>query len=347
MSEFSCPSPANDASNAVTLAHGEGGRLSRQLVRRRVLATLTSRHLAPLGDAAILPPLHGEPVMTTDGFVVSPLFFPGGDIGRLAVFGSTNDLAVSGARPRWLSLAMILEEGVAFETLDRVLASVGKAAAEVGVEVVTGDTKVVPRGAADRLFVTTTGLGERLAPSPIGPERLSIGDVLLVTGPIGRHGMAVLAARESLGIEPSPVSDCASLWPAVQAMWEQGVVPRAMRDATRGGVAAVLHEWAEACGHTLCLDESAIPITPDVRGLSELLGIDPLHVANEGTMLVAVASDQVDHALRVLRSIDVSRNAAVVGRVEPRVVTPVTVRRALGRPQPLDEPLGAPLPRIC
>jgi hydrogenase expression/formation protein HypE len=347
MSEFACPSPRPDASAAVTLAHGEGGRLTRQLVKRRVLSKLTSRHLSPLGDAAILPPLNGDPVLTTDGFVVSPLFFPGGDIGRLAVFGSANDLAVSGARPRWISLALIIEEGLAWDTLDRVLESVRQAADEVGVEVVTGDTKVVPRGAADQLFVTTTGLGEKLTPPLVGPSHLSVGDVLLVTGPIGRHGMAVLAAREPLGIEPSPRSDCASLWPAVESLWARRVTPRALRDATRGGVAAVLHEWAEACGHALIVDESAIPITPEVRGLSELLGIDPLHVANEGTMVVAVAEDQVELALQALRAVDVSQHTVVIGRVERRVVSPVMVRRALGRPQPLDEPLGAPLPRIC
>ncbi|MFO0868953.1 MAG: hydrogenase expression/formation protein HypE [Pirellulales bacterium] len=347
MSEFTCPVPGGSGQGRITLAHGEGGRLTRQLIQRRIRSRFANQFLEPLGDAAVLPPLLGSPVFTTDSYVVSPLFFPGGDIGRLAIFGTVNDLAVSGARPCWISLALILEEGLAEDELDRVLASVRHAADEAGVAVVTGDTKVVPRGAADRLFVTTAGLGERLTPALEGPAQLAVGDCLLVTGPVGRHGMAILAARERLGIEPSPVSDCSSLWPAVAALWQAGVPVRALRDATRGGLAAVLQEWAEASGHTLLLDGDAVPLTPEVRGLSELLGIDPVHVACEGTMVVAVAAEHLDEALRVLRTVPVASETCRVGQVVPRGAAPVTIRRPPGRPQPLDEPLGAPLPRIC
>jgi len=347
MMNFSCPTSGGKDEGRVTLAHGEGGRLTRQLIRRQLIPQFDNSFLAPLGDAAVLPTLDGPPVLTTDGFVVSPLFFPGGDIGCLSVYGTTNDLAVAGARPRWLSLGLILEEGFPEALLERVLASVRRAADEVGVKVVTGDTKVVPRGAADQLFITTTGLGERLTPAPDGPHKLAVGDILLVTGSIGRHGMAVLAAREQLGLDPMPASDCGALWPAVESLWLAGVTPRAMRDATRGGVAAVLQEWAESCGHTLTLDGPSIPVAAEVRGMSELLGIDPLHVANEGTMVVGVAPDRADATLAALRQVSISRDAVVVGKVERRGLSPVMIRRSLGRPQPLDEPLGAPLPRIC
>lgn len=342
----SCPMP-DAGGDRLTLAHGEGGRLSRRLVRRRILARFSNPHLEPLGDAAVLPRFQGAPVFTTDGFVVSPLFFPGGDIGCLSVYGTTNDLAVAGARPRWLSLGLILEEGLADEVLEAVLDSVARAAREVGVEVVTGDTKVVPRGAVDRLFITTSGLGEQLDWPLGGPQTLSAGDALIISGPVGRHGFAVLAARENLGIDPPPTSDCGSLWPAVAALAAAGVLVRALRDATRGGVAAVFQEWAEASGLTLAIEGAAVPVSPEVRGLSELLGIDPLHVANEGTLVAAVPAASIEATLAVLRAVPITASAVVVGRVESRGFSPVTVRGALGRARPLDEPLGAPLPRIC
>lgn len=341
-----CPVP-DFGGGRVMLAHGEGGRLSRQLVRRQILNRFANRHLEPLGDAAVLPPLDGPPVFTTDGFVVSPLFFPGGDIGCLSVYGTTNDLAVAGARPRWLSLGLILEEGLPDELLERVLSSVSRAAMEVGVQVVTGDTKVVPRGAVDRLFITTSGLGEQLGWPLAGPTKLAVGDALIVTGPVGRHGFAVLSARGGLGIDPLPTSDCGSLWPAVEALAFSHADVRALRDATRGGVAAVLQEWAETSGLTMAIDETALPVTAEIRGLSELLGIDPIHVANEGTMVAAVPAMAVESVLAILRSVRITEKAVAVGRVEPRGFSPVTVRGALGRPRPLDEPLGAPLPRIC
>ncbi|HND56401.1 MAG TPA: hydrogenase expression/formation protein HypE, partial [Pirellulaceae bacterium] len=240
------------------LAHGEGGRLMRQWIERQVLPRFAGAGpLSQLGDAAVLPPLNGRPVLTTDSYVVSPLFFPGGDIGRLAVFGTANDLAVSGARPHWLSLSLILEEGLPLELLGRVLDSVRAAAEEAEVEIVTGDTKVVPRGAADRLFVNTSGLGELQVGAPSGPATLEPGDKLIVSGPIARHGVAVLAAREQLLIEPMPTSDCGLLWPAVRELLAAHVPVRALRDATRGGVAAVLHEWSRASGNTLAVDERA------------------------------------------------------------------------------------------
>ncbi|HVC93977.1 MAG TPA: hydrogenase expression/formation protein HypE [Pirellulales bacterium] len=342
-----CPVPTASDDERITLAHGEGGRLARRLIEQRIVPKLFNATLARLGDAALLPRSEYPLAFTADSFVVSPLFFPGGNIGTLAVFGTANDLAVAGARPRWLSLSFILEEGLPFDVFDQVLTSIAKAAARIDVQIVTGDTKVVPRGAADRMFIQTTGIGELVDPPPLGPSALVPGDELLVSGPIGRHGIAVLSAREGLAVEPAPVSDCGPLLAAVDSLRTAGVNVRAMRDATRGGVAAVLHEWAQASRTMLAIDERQVPVTPDVRGICELLGLDPLHVANEGTMVVAIEPGEADKALAALRQHTSFTQAARIGTVEPAGLAPVVVRRALGRAQPLDEPLGAPLPRIC
>ena len=344
---LSCPTVNLQPSDQIMLAHGEGGRLMRRLIRTRLITALGNEYLDALGDAAVLPAGEGGLVVTTDSFVVSPLFFPGGDIGSLAIYGTVNDLAVAGATPKWISLALIIEEGLPLDDLDRVISSIATAARRAGVQVVTGDTKVVPRGAADRLFITTTGVGELRAPALPGPAGLEIDDALLVSGPIGRHGMAVMAIREGLSFDPAPTSDSAPLVEAVHALRESHVPVRAMRDATRGGLAAVLHEWAETSRRTLAIDEWRIPVTPEVRGACELLGLDPVHVACEGTMVMAVPSDAVAEALAALRSVPVSAAAAEIGRVRQQSSFPVVVARATRQDIPLDEPLGAPLPRIC
>jgi len=344
---FACPIEPSAGGDTISLAHGEGGRLMRRLIRERILSRLGNEWLSRMSDAAVLPSISGRPVFTTDSYVVSPLFFPGGDVGTLAVFGTVNDLVVSGARPLWISLSLILEEGLSLETLDRVLESVEAAAKQAGVRIVTGDTKVVPRGAADGLFITTSGIGELLEPAPGGPRSLAVGDELVISGPIGSHGVAILACRENLGFEPPPRSDCAPLGEAVDALRNAGVPFRALRDATRGGVAAVLHEWAAECNLTLTINERAIPVLPEVRGACELLGLDPLHVANEGTMVIAVPRGSGERAVSVLRQTSTCTGAAAIGSVGPRRVVPVTVLRSLGNEQPLDEPSGSPLPRIC
>jgi hydrogenase expression/formation protein HypE len=344
---LSCPTTNVHASDRITLAHGEGGRLMRRLIRSRLIAALGNEYLDALGDAAVLPAAGGQLVVTTDSFVVSPLFFPGGDIGSLSIYGTVNDLAVAGANPKWVSLALIIEEGLPLNEFDLVISSIAVAARRSDVKVVTGDTKVVPRGAADRLFINTTGVGVLLGPALPGPNGLELDDVLLISGPIGRHGMAVMAAREELAFDPPPTSDSAPLAEAVRALREAHVSVRAMRDATRGGVAAVLHEWAEVSGRTLAIDESRIPVTPEVRGACELLGLDPVHVACEGTMVIAVPSDAVAAALAALRRVPVSAAAAEIGRVRRRSSFPVVVARTIDQEIPLDEPLGAPLPRIC
>jgi hydrogenase expression/formation protein HypE len=344
---LACPTPDVGKTDQITLAHGEGGRLMRRLIRGRLIEEFGNEYLEPMSDAAVLPVCDGPLVVTTDSFVVSPLFFPGGDIGSLAVYGTVNDLAVAGARPRWISLALIIEEGLPFGILDRIVSSVAAAARRSGVQIVTGDTKVVPRGAADRLFINTTGVGELIAPAPPGPAALRANDALLVSGPIGRHGMAVMASRENFDFDPPPTSDSAPLFDAVEALRAAHVPIRAMRDATRGGLAAVLHEWAETSNRTLSIEEPKVPVTPEVRGACELLGLDPIHVACEGTMAIAVPSEAVTVALDALRSVPLFAAAAAIGGVRERGLFPVVVTRAFGQEIPLDEPLGAPLPRIC
>lgn len=321
----------------------------RRLIEDRILPRFSRDESTPHcpGDAALLPSVDGRLAFTTDSFVVSPLFFPGGDIGRLAVYGTVNDLVVAGAEPLWISLSLIIEEGLPVAVLEQVLDSAAAAAIEAGVRIVAGDTKVVPRGAADGLFLNTSGVGRVLEPAPPGPESLQPGDEVIVTGPIGRHGIAILAAREQLGLTPPPETDCACLGEPAQCLRDSNVPLRAMRDATRGGVTAVLHEWAAACRHTLTINESAVPLTPDVRGAAELLGLDPLHIANEGTMLIAVPAGAGADAITALQRSSISKDAAVIGRVRDRQIAPVTVVRMLGREQPLDEPSGTLLPRIC
>ena len=335
-----------DSGERITLADGEGGRLTRRLIQDRIVPAVGGRVLAGLGDAAEVPGGEGALAITTDSYVVTPLFFPGGDIGSLAVNGTVNDLAVCGAAPLYLTLSLILEEGLPLSVLDRVLRSVAKAAREAGVEVVAGDTKVVPRGAADGMFINTAGVG-RVESALAGPAALRESDELLVSGPLGRHGIAILCAREELALTPAPSSDSAPLIEPARALRsELGPRLKAMRDATRGGVAAVLHEWAAACGLTLSIDAGAAPVSKDVRGACELLGLDPLHVANEGVMVVAVEAGSGAKALETLHSAG-SCEPARIGQVTVRQPAPVTIKPLLGPDQALDDPPGAPLPRIC
>jgi hydrogenase expression/formation protein HypE len=346
MIELGCPLP-QPPGDRVLLAHGEGARLTRRLIREVVLEALDNEFLRPMGDAAVLPAIDGPVVLTTDSYVVSPLFFPGGDIGTLAVHGTINDLAVAGAEPLYLSLGLIVEEGLPIETLRRVVGSIAAAARACQVPVVTGDTKVVPRGAADGLFVNTTGLG-RLRPGPaLGPHRIRPGDRVLVSGTIGDHGIAILAAREDLGLEADVRSDTAALDGLVGSLLACGAEVHFLRDPTRGGLSAVLHELAEAAGVSVVLDEPALPLSGPVRGACEILGLDPLYVANEGKLLAIVAPGSAGRALACLRADPLGAAAALIGEVTAAAPPQVLVRGPLGAVRILDEPGGAPLPRIC
>jgi hydrogenase expression/formation protein HypE len=331
----------------VLLAHGEGARLTRRLIREVLLDAFDNEFLRPLADAAVLPSIDGPVVMTTDSYVVSPLVFPGGDIGKLAVHGTINDLAVCGAEPLYLSLALIVEEGLALEILRTVVGSIRDAARACRTPVVTGDFKVVPRGAADGLFVNSTGIGRLRSDVALAADRIQTGDRVLVSGTIGDHGMAILAAREGFGFESPLHSDTAPLHELVHSLLANGIDVRFLRDPTRGGVAAVLHEVVEGRGVSVIIDESSLPVAGPVRGACELLGLDPLHVANEGKLVAIVALEDAKRALACLRQSPLGRNATTIGEVVPGSEAQVLVRGLMGAVRVLDEPSGAPLPRIC
>jgi len=333
--------------DCVLLAHGEGARLTRKLIHDVLAPAFDNELLRPLADAAILPAIEGRFALTTDSYVVSPLFFPGGDIGKLAVHGTVNDLAVSGAEPLYLTLSLILEEGLPIGTLRRVVQSIRAAAEACGTPVVTGDTKVVPRGAVDGLFINTTGVGRLRKHAELGAGRVKPGDRVLVSGTLGDHGIAILAARAELAFEGELQSDTAPLHELVQSLFAANLRPRFLRDPTRGGVAAVLHELADAAGVSIVVEEQAVPVSPAVRGACELLGLDPLFVANEGKLVAVVAPEEADAALACLRRHSLGRSAEVIGAVTVDAPATVLVRGPLGHLRILDEPSGAPLPRIC
>jgi hydrogenase expression/formation protein HypE len=322
-------------------------RLTRQLIRHTILPALDNPYLRPLADAAVLPWKDEFLVVSTDSFVVSPLFFPGGDIGSLAVHGTVNDLVAVGARPLWLTVGLIIEEGLPVDTLQRVLASLANAARASGLAVVAGDTKVVPRGAADKLFVNVTGLGRRRPNAQLGTQWVRPGDRLIVSGTVGDHGMAILSAREALEFQPPLTSDSAALDGLLDRLWEEDVELHFLRDPTRGGVAAVLHELCEAGDCGCFIEESAVPVAGPVRSACELLGLDPLLVANEGKMVLVVSAQDAARTVALLREHPLGRRAAEIGAIVGDRPPEVLVRGPFGMLRALDDPRGAPLPRIC
>ncbi len=344
-----CPLP-NTSHERVLMAHGGGGRLMRRLISDLLAPALAQPELDVCHDAALLslPGLGGPRLaFTTDSYVVQPLFFPGGDIGSLAVNGTVNDLAMRGARPLYLSCALILEEGLPLDDLRRVASSLGASARAAGVALVTGDTKVVEKGKGDGLFVNTAGIGLLEHDVLLGPAQVRAGDRLLVSGDIGRHGIAILSARESLGFESSLESDCAPLWTPVQALLAAGVRLRCLRDLTRGGLGAALNEIALDGQVALRVDEAAVPVRADVSSACELLGLDAFYVANEGRFLAVVAPDDEQPALAVLRRHAVSAGTAAIGTVHAAPRGLVSVHTRLGSARVLDLPSGEQLPRIC
>jgi hydrogenase expression/formation protein HypE len=343
---LSCPVPLQ-RHTTVQLAHGGGGRLMRQLLEDIFLGAFRSPALAERHDGAVVP-LGGERLaFTTDSYVVTPRFFPGGDIGKLAVFGTVNDLAMAGARPLYLSAGFILEEGLSLDELRRVVASMSEAARECGVEIVTGDTKVVDKGKADGLFINTSGVGRVSEGVSVHPRRVRPGDAVLVSGDVGRHGIAVLSVREGLAFETPVVSDCASLAPLVAALFEAGVEVHCLRDTTRGGLATALNEIALDAGVGLVVDEPAVPVDECVAGACELLGLDPLYVACEGRMVAFVPEPQAELALEVLCRHPLGAGAARIGRVTEGPAGMVSLRTRLGGQRLLDLLSGEQLPRIC
>ena len=331
----------------IQLAHGGGGRLSRDLIRREIVSRFGNGPLQELPDGATLPTPRGASfVFTTDSFVVRPLEFPGGNIGDLAVHGTVNDLAVCGSVPKWLSLALILEEGLPLVVLRRVLDSVKRAADACGVAVVTGDTKVVARGQCDGIYINTAGIGERIEAFELGVQRVVEGDRVLVSGPVADHGMAVMAAREAIGISNGPVSDTGPVHRLVQAAepWADSV--RFMRDPTRGGLASVLNEIVEERPLGILLQETAIPLSAGARAVADMLGLDPLHVASEGRMIMVCASTAADAILKQWHALPEGVGAADIGSVV-RQPGRVLLETVTGGRRLVDVPRGELLPRIC
>jgi hydrogenase expression/formation protein HypE len=345
-SKFTCPAPLG-VGERILLGHGSGGKLSAALVRNLFLPLFRNPTLERLEDQAVLPVGGARLAFTTDSFVVQPLIFRGGDIGSLAVHGTVNDLAMGGAMPLALSAAFIIEEGLPLETLARIAQSMARAASEAGVGIVTADTKVVEKGKGDGLFINTTGIGLVREGVELSASAARPGDVVLVSGYLGDHGIAIMAQREGLEFDTPVASDSAALHTLVAAMLDASTAIRTLRDPTRGGLSSTLNEIAELSHAGIALIEETIPIREEVRGACELLGLDPLYVANEGKLVAIVAPEAVDAVLAVMRAHPLGRDAARIGTVTQTNAGLVTIRTALGTTRVVDMLSGDQLPRIC
>jgi len=331
------------------LAHGGGGRLTHQLIEKIFMPAFGNPMLEQRHDGAVLTLNGSRLAFTTDSFVVRPLIFPGGTIGDLAIYGTVNDLAMCGARPLYLSAGFILEEGLAMDTLRTVVVSMQEAAKKAGVQLVTGDTKVVDKGKGDGIFVNTSGIGliEANVKGTIGPASVQVGDTVLVSGDLGRHGVAILSVREGLEFESPILSDTASVWPAVEALLNSGIEIHCLRDLTRGGLATTLNEIASDRNICVRLEESLIPVQETVQSACEILGLDPLYVANEGRFAVFVPAAQADAALEAMKKVEVSQGSVRIGKVEESPGRTVVLQSRIGGNRVVDMLSGEQLPRIC
>ena len=332
----------------VTMAHGAGGKATQGMIEGLFVPTFASPGLEPMGDAGLFNVEGVELALTTDSFVVKPIRFPGGSIGELAVNGTVNDLAVAGAWPLALGLSLVLEEGLPADELRREVGAIAATAEAAGVKIVAGDTKVVERGHADAMYVCTTGVGRRDPRARLSPQELRPGDRVLLSGTIGEHGTAIMLARGEFELDAPIESDTRSLWPVADALLDAaGPALHCMRDATRGGVASVLNELARASGVAMLVHEAAVPVDPAVAGASELLGIDPMYVANEGKLVAFVAPEAADRALTALRSVPGCEAAADIGEVRAEPPGMVLLATSFGGKRVMDQLVGDPLPRIC
>jgi hydrogenase expression/formation protein HypE len=346
-SGWSCPLPLADYPSIV-MGHGGGGKLGNELVEHLFLPAFRNPELENLGDAAVLDLGGGKLAMSTDSFVVQPLFFPGGSIGELAVNGTVNDLAVSGAEPRFLSASFILEEGFPLAQLAAIVEAMAQAAATAGVKIVTGDTKVVERGHGDGCYINTAGVGLLRPGITVGPHRAQPGDAILVSGTIGDHGMAIMSVREGLEFESQIRSDCAALNGMIaDVLAAAGAAVHAMRDPTRGGLASTLNEIAQSSGVGVEIDEPSLPVRPQVQSACELLGLDPVYVANEGKAVFFVAPEAAEQVLAVLRAHPLGCDAARIGRVTAEHKRMLVARTAMGANRVIPTQIGEQLPRIC
>ncbi len=346
-----CPIPLADYPT-VLMAHGGGGKLMHQLIGKMFQPAIANPLLESSHDGAVVEFGAQRLAFTTDSYVVRPLFFPGGDIAHLAVNGTVNDLAMCGARPLYLSVGLILEEGLLMETLWKVMQSLGRAAEAAGITVVTGDTKVVDRGKGDQIFINTAGIGLVPAGVSVHPSQVRAGDTVLLNGDLARHGIAIMAVREGLEFEGTVESDCAPLARPVAALLDAGIKVHCMRDLTRGGLASALVEIAEAARFEIEIDESAVPVREEVRGACEILGFDPLYVANEGRFVAFVDGEDAGRALAILRQDPLCRDACAIGRVRALdnsafATGLVTLKTRIGSTRIVDMLSGEQLPRIC
>jgi hydrogenase expression/formation protein HypE len=342
----SCPIPISDY-REIVLAHGSGGKLSQQLIQKIVVPQFRNELLEPLHDGAVFSVNGARLAFSTDSFVVSPIFFPGGDIGKLAVYGTVNDLSMCGARPLYLSAGFILEEGTSMEEFWRIVSSMREAAAEAGVALVTGDTKVVDRGKADKIFINTSGIGVVPDGVDIAPGRAQVGDKVILSGEIAVHGMAIMSVREGLEFETQIASDTAPLNRLVESILAAAPDVHVLRDPTRGGVTSALTEIAQTAKVGIRLDEAQIPISEEVKGACEILGLDPLYVANEGKLLAVVPAEFANAALTTMRNHPLGCKAAIIGEVVADHPEFVTMKTRVGGTRVVDMLSGEQLPRIC
>lgn len=327
------------------LSHGGGGEEMDALIRDLFYQHFSNDILLRSEDAAVLE-VNGKIAFTTDSYTVTPLFFNGGDIGKIAVAGTLNDLAMMGAKPLYLSCAFIIEEGFPYETLERIVISMKDELCKSGAKIVCGDTKVVPKGSVDQLFINTSGIGEIVLPE-LSAHNLQEDDIIIVSRDIGTHGATILASREGIGIENSLSSDCATLWPVVEALIDENIRIHAMRDATRGGLSAVLNEWAVASDICIEIEEHTVPICDEVRGICELLGMEPYEFANEGTFILSIHPSDAQRTIQVLHRFPMSANTAIIGSVTTYKTGRVILKSAWGSSRYLERPKGELLPRIC
>lgn len=330
----------------ITLAQGAGGRQTSELIDG-IFRRHLENSLLTADDAAVLPVEAGKIAVSTDGFIVSPAFFPGGNVGKLSVCGTVNDVSCMGARPLWLTCSFVIEEGYPVDKLDQIVEAMAATAGEAGVRVVAGDTKVAGKGQVDGVFITTTGIGRMLDGVSTSGALARPGDKIIVTGDVGRHGCAILLARDDYGIEAEVSSDCAPLWDAVEALLARVPDAHVIRDATRGGVGTVLYEIAHESGVGLRLDAQAVPVAPEVQGVCGLLGLEPLYLACEGRLVVIVPAEEADQALEALRSTPHAQGSCVIGEVCEEAPGRVTMTSELGARTVLPEPGNELLPRIC
>ena len=329
----------------ILLSHGGGGEETQKLIKDLFFKYFSNPILEKMEDSAVLN-LNSKLAFTTDSFTVSPIFFKGGNIGKLAVAGTVNDLAMMGAKPKYLSCSFIIEEGLPFEELEKIVKSMAEEMKKTGVHIVTGDTKVVPKGSADKIFINTTGIGEIIYEG-ISAHNIEERDVILVSGTIGDHGACIMAQREGIELEGYIASDCASLWPLVEDLINAGITIKAMRDPTRGGLSAVLNEWAEQSNIGIEIEEEKIPVKDEIQGLCELLGLEPYTLANEGKLILAVPENEAEKALEVMKNNELGKDAQIIGKVISDYKGKVILKSPYGSKRIMEPPAGELLPRIC